>query len=366
MSKIHPRVLIGRRTMLGGAFGAAALIAAGRLEASAEPAGARTVAARQRFFGADIVDPDTGAVRADRVALSWVGCTTYALALGGSVLLLDAWVPRLTSSGYVPATPQDLADLRPEAIFIGHGHFDHAGDAGRIAQASGAVVHGTAEHCATIRAQVSAPSFPTVALGDANTLIGERHEFTVGTVAVTAIRHLHSAPTAPDRTDPSSPFFPLPDLCAIVQYPPTLDGVLQNLPRLRDQENGVLLYQFRVPGFSLVWHDSAGPLTENAPHVFDVLAGLPPTDVQIGAIQGYNQLTNGLRDPRRYIESLRPTLFVPSHHDNWLPGLTASAATYDAPLHEELSRLPPGKRPELRALHDPVDYLSPQRLTFRL
>ncbi len=352
--------------MLGGVLGAGVLLAAGRLTAAAEPAAPQTVAARQRFFGADTVDAATGAVRADRVVLAWVGCTTYAMAIGGSVFLLDAWVPRLTSTGYVPATPQDLADLAPEAIFIGHGHFDHAGDAGRIAQASGAVVYGTTDHGVSIRAQVSEPGFRTVALGDANSAPGERHDFTVGSVEVTAIRHVHSAPTAPERPGGSPPFFPMPDLCALVQHPPTLGGVLQNVPRLNDPEGGSLLYQFRVPVFSLVWHDSTGPLTEKAPNVFDVFAALPPTDVQIGAVQGFNQLTNGLRDPRRYIEAIAPTLFVPSHHDNWLPGITAGAATYDPPLRDELTRIPTPHRPELRSLYDPTDYIRPERLTFPL
>ncbi|MFD3745449.1 MBL fold metallo-hydrolase [Nocardia sp. NPDC058633] len=361
MFNTRPRGSIGRRTILGSALGAAAVLLAGKLEAGAESGAPRTVAARRRFFGDDLVD-DAGQVRADRVALSWVGCTTYALAIGGSVLLLDAWVPRITSSGYVPATPQDLADLAPAAILIGHGHFDHAGDAGRIAQACGAVVYGTAEHCANIRAQVSDPTFETVALGSELTVPGERHDFTVGAVEVTAVRHLHSAPTAPDRS--SSPFFPVPELCTIVKHPPTLEGVLENLPRLGDAEGGSLLYQLRVPGFALAWHDSAGPLTEKAPGVFDVLAGLPPTDVQIGAVQGLNQITNGMRDPRTYIEALAPSVFVPSHHDNWLPGLTASAATYDTPLHSEFARLPASSRPELRLMHDPSDYLNPSRLTF--
>lgn len=364
MCNIHPRRLIGRRTVLGSALGAAAVLMAGKLKAAAEPGAPQTVAARRRFFGADMVD-DAGQVRADRVALSWVGCATYALAIGGSVLLLDAWVPRITSSGYVPATPQDLADLAPAAILIGHGHFDHAGDAGRIAQATGAVVCGTAEHCANIRAQVTDPTFETVALGGELTVPGERHDFTIGAVAITAIRHLHSAPTAPDRASGSSPFFPVPELCTIIQHPPTLEGVLQNLPRLRDAAGGTLLYQLRVPGFALIWHDSAGPLTEKAPEVFDVLAALPSTDVQIGAVQGFNQITNGMRDPRTYIEAIAPALFVPSHHDNWLPGLTASAATYDTPLHREFTRLPAQSRPELRLMHDPTDYLNPSRLTFQ-
>ncbi|MFI6041402.1 MBL fold metallo-hydrolase [Nocardia sp. NPDC051321] len=366
MCNIRGRGSIARRTMLGGALGAGVLLVAGRLTASAEPGAPQTVAARQRFFGVDTVDAATGTVRADRVVLAWVGCTTYAMAIGGSVFLLDAWVPRLTSTGYVPATPQDLADLAPEAIFIGHGHFDHAGDAGRIAQASGAVVYGTADHGVNISAQVRDPGFRTVALGDANALPGERHDFTVGAVEVTAIRHLHSAPTAPERPGGSSSFFPMPELCALVQHPPTLAGFLQSVPRLNDPEGGSLLYQFRVPGFSVVWHDSTGPLTEKAPNVFDIFAALPPTDLHIGAVQGFNQITNGLRDPRRYIEAIAPTLFVPTHHDNWLPGITAGAANYDPPLRDELTRIPAPQRPELRSLHDPTDYVRPDRLTFAL
>lgn len=350
--------------MLGGMLGGGALVALGAATASGAPADARTIAARQRFFGTDTVDAGTGEVRPDRVVLSWVGCATYAVAFAGTVLLLDAWVPRLSSAGYVPATAQDLADLRPAAILIGHGHFDHAGDAGRIAQASGAVVHGTAEHCATIRAQVPDPGFGTVALGDAATAPGSVHEFRVGDIAVTAVRHLHSGPTAPDPVQGSAPFFPVPDLCAIAQHPPTLDDLRVGLPRLRDEEGGCLLYQLRTPGFSLVWHDSAGPLLEKAPQVFDVFTGLAPTDLQIGAIQGFNQLTNGLRDPRTYIEALRPRLFVPAHHDNWLPGFTAPAATYTATLHAELDRIPAEHRPELGSLLDPTDYIAPARLTF--
>ncbi|WP_280478645.1 MBL fold metallo-hydrolase [Nocardia asiatica] len=346
--------------------GKLAALAAGRLQPSATAADPRTIAARRRFFGADSVDAATGALRTDRVVLSWVGCTTYAMAIGGAVFLLDAWVPRLTSTGYVPATPQDLVDLAPEAIFIGHGHFDHAGDAGRIAQASGATVHGTAEHCANITAQLTDATFPTAHHGDAHTAIGARADFTVGAVEITVIRHLHSARTPPAPTDGSPRLFPRPEPGIVLAHPPTLSGLLQGIPRLRDPEGGVLLYQFRVPGLSLVWHDSTGPLTERAPQVLDVLAALPATDVQIGAVQGYNQISNGLRDPRTYIQALAPTVFVPSHHDNWLPGLTAGAANYDPALRAELHKIAAARRPELRALHDPSDYVRPQRLAFLL
>lgn len=131
-------------------------------------------------------------------------------------------------------------------------------------------------------------------------------------------------------------------------------------------EGGVLLYQFRFRGFTLTWHDSSGPLLDKAPAVLDILRTLPPSDVHIGAVQGYNQFTNGLRDPRSYIDALRPKVFVPNHHDNWFPLITARGEAFRSPLHAELSRMPEATRPDLRMLVDRDDYLAPGHLEFDL
>lgn len=356
------RTGFSRRTVLAATLGAGAVLAAGG-RAGAEPADPAMIAARQRFFGAENVDARTGATRADRAVVSWFGCASFAVSLGGTVLLLDAWVPRGASSGYVPTTPAEVAALRPAAILIGHGHFDHAADAGFLAQHSGATVFGTAEHCQTARGQVADARFPCVELGSAHSPAGEQYERTVGAVAITAIRHLHSTPTAPGP-DASPPFFPLPDPAGLAEHPPTLADLCDTVSHLADQEGGCLLYQLRVDGFTLTWHDSAGPLTDRAPHVLDQLARLPRTDLHLGAVQGFNQLTNGLRDPFDYVRALRPRIFAPSHHDNWLPVFTVPGERYTDALTTEFDRLPAAERPELIMLRDPEDYLTPARLTF--
>ncbi|WP_280501221.1 MBL fold metallo-hydrolase [Nocardia farcinica] len=353
-----------RRTLLGGAIGAGLVATAGRSVATADE---RMIAARTRFFGAANVDPKTGAVRGDKVILSWFGCASFAAALGGTVVLLDAWVPRGAHSGYVPTTVAEVGDLRPEAIFLGHGHFDHAGDAGALTRASGAVLFGTAEHCAQAQSHVPESPLRTVALGDATSAPGETCHHSVGPVEVTAVRHVHSGPKPPDRSGAgSAPFFPVPDIRDSIANPPELCDLIALGSALPDQEGGSLLYQFRVGGFTLTWNDSAGPLTEAAPQVYDVLRALPASDVHVGAIQGFNQPLNGLRDVRQYIEATRPGVFVPSHHDNWLPGFTARGETYRATLEGELERLPADQRPELRFLSDPGDYIRPEALTFAL
>ena len=63
---------------------------------------AATVTARRRVFGAANVDARTGAVRRDRVILSWFGVTNFAMAIRGHVVLLDAWVARGRAFGLRP------------------------------------------------------------------------------------------------------------------------------------------------------------------------------------------------------------------------------------------------------------------------
>ncbi|MFE2999163.1 MBL fold metallo-hydrolase [Nocardia sp. NPDC059246] len=331
-------------------------------------ASSQTIAARQRFFGEAAVDPVSGAVREDQVLVSWFGCASFAVAMGGVVFLLDAWVPRGATSGYVPTGPEEVAALDPAAIFIGHGHFDHAADAGAIARASGAVVHGTAEHCATARKQVGGAELACQELGSGKSAPGDRYDFELAPgLSVTAVRHLHSARTPRhEGADASAPVRPKPCLCDIRAYPPGLADAGHLARNLLAPEGGVLLYQFRLGDFVLTWHDSSGPLLDKAPHVLDVLRTLPASDVHIGAVQGYNQFTNGLRDPRSYIEALRPKVFVPNHHDNWLPLITARGEAFRTPLHEEVARMPEGARPEVRMLLDRDDYLAPGRMAFDL
>ena len=354
-----------RRALVRGAAGTGVAAAFGTAAPAAAVPRRAMVRTRQRFFGRANVHPVTGEVRRDRVVLSWFGCASFALAMNGTVLLLDAWVPRGQHSGYVPTDPDEVARLAPEAILIGHGHFDHAADAAPIAAASGALVVGTAEHCDQARSQAGS-RLRVRRLGDADTAPGTVHRLRVGGVAVTAVRHVHSATSAPDTDDPHVPLLPPPDPSSVLAHPPTVPDALDTLTHLPDEEGGCLLYQLRMPGFRIAWNDSAGPLKDQAPEVLDVLRSLPRSDVHVGTIQGFNQPVNGLRDPRTYIEALRPRVFVPCHHDDWgVPGVTTNGSHYEAPLRAELERIPEHRRPALRFLTDPEDYLRPGRLTFQ-
>lgn len=328
---------------------------------SSANAASNAVAARTAFFGASNVNQSTGAVRSDRVIAAWAGVSTFALAIKGNVVLLDAWVPDFYPK-YVPTTPTQLAQLKPSRIFIGHGHFDHALDAVPIAKASGATIVGTAEHCAEFRKQwasvkCSAASPAAAALGTTTSYTG------LPGVSVTVVRNLHSGITAPDGSH--KPFLPLPPSLRVIK---TLGDPLNGLNVLShfgDPEGGALLYRFRVGTFDLVWHDSAGPLvdTEGGEQVVAALRRMAPVDVQLGAIQGYNEFVNGFRDPVTYIKALKPARFVPNHHDDWLPVVSVPASQMAEPFAESIAR--EGLKTPVTFLLDPTDYLRPARLTWK-
>lgn len=327
-----------------------------------------SVALRQRFFGHENVDAATGAVRADRVILSWFGVTNFAAAINGHVVLLDAWVPRGEYSGYIPTNPTELAALKPEFIFSGHSHFDHLADAAPIITASGATLVGAPEQCDQVRKQagsgVAVACIDAIARGAA---YGARAELgsVIPGVGITVIKHVHSAAEPADASDPHTPATPPPDANASVFHLPAPQDTAHLASHLGDGENGTLLYQFRVGDFALTWHDSSGPLKEVAPSVFAEFRSLPSaTDVELGAIMGFNQITNGLRDPRMYTEAISPKVFVPTHHDNWAPGVSTRGENYKPIVEAELAKIPAAQRPILRFISDPGDYVRPEVLTF--
>ena len=328
----------------------------------------RTIALRQKFFGAANVDGRTGAVRKDAVILTWSSVMTYAASIKGHVVLFDAWVARGEHSGYVPTDAGELAALKPEYVFIGHGHFDHAADAAQVVHESGATLVGTPEHCDQVRAQAMSgykdSSVACLAAAPRLAPYGtvSRPKIKIPGVSLTTVTIVHSGAQMVDPSDTGGvhqPLVPPNDFSVIANHPPTPESIVHLVSHQNDKENGDLLYQFRIGDFTLAMHDTSGPNKEVAPKVYTALKALPKTDVEVASVQGFGQITNGGRDFRLMVEALRPQELVPGHHDNWLPGLSTRGAYYRPYVVEELSRIPAAQRPVLHWMEDPDDYLQP-------
>src|SRR3954454_17356328 len=138
----------------------AAALCSGSLAASAKGADPTLVKARQKFFGVENVDAN-GNVDKGKVVFSWATNTTYVVSALGHVILLDSYInrPELPTAPIdrrrTPILPQDFVDVRPEGIFLGHGHGDHADNPAYVAKWTGAAIFASAEPCDVMQQDVT-------------------------------------------------------------------------------------------------------------------------------------------------------------------------------------------------------------------
>lgn len=360
---------VGVRRALASVAALAMLATAG--VAAADTATATLVRTRQKFFGIENVDPSTGEVRADRVIFSWIHNASFAAALNGHVVVLDAFFPT-HNPGYIPTDPYEMGDLRPEYVFIGHGHFDHAEDVPHVLKRAGEATKlvGTPQHCDQMRAAMPGFTLTCVDAVARDAQMGDSRALNdlIPGVEITAIKHPHSAAQPPDPLDPNGPYVPT------VPFPPAYGPRISNPPIPQQApddgtltpsgaEGGSVLYQFRVGDFALAYHDTTGPV-KVGDATWNAMNALPASDIEIGAVVNFGQLTNGMRDVRILVEALRPKFFVPNHHDDWDPALGSRGENYERPVSEELAKIPADRRPELLWTYDPYDYLRPGLFTY--
>lgn len=321
-------------------------------------------AARDAILGPDATDPAF-------VKLWWAGVSSFIVSMGGHLFYFDAWEIIGLHADYLPIGREELAAMAPEAILVGHGHFDHAADLGYIAGRNGSAVVGSQEICDLAREQAdrdgNALLFPCLVTGSMTTPapgVIQPVKLWADLPEVSILQHIHSAATN-ESDDPGTPFAPIaPE--SLLAYLLNLNTDPQEyqwfLQSLDDPQGGTWAYHLRIGDFSLLQHNSAGPIrSENpgGPEVQQALDSFPEcVDVQLGAILGFNQPLNGLRDPRLYIEHAHAKIFLPTHHDNWAPGVSAGARGYEMQLRAEIATLE--NPPELDFLVDPEDYLKPR------
>jgi hypothetical protein len=286
-------------------------------QAMAKPSAAM-IAARQKIFGIENVNARNGKVRDDRVVVSWLTNATFAAAMKGHVVLLDSFVTRLEIiPGRTPIVIQDLLDLQPEAIFLGHGHFDHADNAAYIAQQTGAVIYATPETCDNMAIDATnnfKNGYSLVSTVACKTLTGRGslpgaeivaiNDFEPD-VRISVFKHLHSTNTG--VSDPTA--VPIAATVAGVCAPTATKGntfpcnlqdprdpelfpagtplepTVLNIATSRQGPGGpiALFYVFTVNNankFKFVWHNSTGDIIDSCALPNNVAGTNPPVPAE--------------------------------------------------------------------------------------
>src|SRR3984885_3853463 len=283
-------------TIVGAALLSSSLVG----QALGKPHDAAMIAARQKIFGAANVNENNGKVRDDRVVFSWLTNATFAASVKGHVVLLDTFVTRLEiKPGRTPLVIQDLVDLKPEALFIGHGHFDHADNAAYIAQETGAVIYATPETCDNMHVDATnnfnngftlVPTVVCKTITDRGSTPGKQviaiNDFEPA-VSISVFKHLHSTNTGVTDPDAVPIAATVNGVCTATAskgntFPCNLQdprdpmlfplgtslSTVMNIATARTGPGGpiALFYVFTVNSgdkFRFVWHNSTGDITDS-------------------------------------------------------------------------------------------------------
>jgi len=272
-----------------------------------------------------------------KITLDWLGCATFRLTLGETVVFLDAYMDRVPSAPSVGMTTADVE--RADFILVGHSHFDHIAGAEIIAAKTGAKIIGSHESGRVMFEKGIPREQMLLSQG------GERHRLAPG-ITVRVLPGLHSCTWVASNLAATEEAHGHLGLCederAAISSEAGLataigqraGGDNQQSVELRNHlrnavgspvTGGPLAYLIETPAGSIFWQDTSGCWT-------GVLEGLKP-DVAILAIAGRGNVDGepiqGSLAHFAALEArlLQPRMIIPGHHDNWMPPVTPEGGT---------------------------------------
>jgi L-ascorbate metabolism protein UlaG (beta-lactamase superfamily) len=295
---------LSRRQILAGASGLAASLMLPRRAAANSSRFGPTAAP-----GCDDLTPALvgGPVPTDatRLTIRWLGCTNYELAYRDQVVLFDTYYERGPRNRPLGFTVNQVH--RADAIFIGHGHFDHMSDAVQVSAQTGAPVIGAPVTMEKALASGLPASKAVTVTGRG----GELLRFNGFTVEPILAHHsiLSGAVLAA-----------FGQAIGTVIGPPTAEqAAAEAVIRAKGTSSplviteGTIAYLFTFDtGFKLIYRNSAGPITA---YERDALARVGRTDVAIVAYIGQYVAGNQIAITLPLVDLYNPDIYLPCHHD---------------------------------------------------
>jgi L-ascorbate metabolism protein UlaG (beta-lactamase superfamily) len=235
-----------------------------------------------------------------------LGTTNFEFVYRNQVILMDAYYDRGPRNRPIGFKPTQIT--RADAIYIGHGHFDHMSDAVSVAQQTHAPVIGAPTATDTARS-LGLPQAQTITVNGKGGEILRYNGFTVQPILAqhstlapevlnafkTAINAAIGAPT-PDEVAAE----------AAILARGTFD------PKVITE--GTIAYLFTFDnGFKLIYRNSAGPITTYERAAMARIGG--STDVAIVAYIGQYAAERQIAATLPIVQLYHPRLYLPSHHD---------------------------------------------------
>lgn len=222
-----------------------------------------------------------------QLAFRWYGTAAFEVRTAKASVFFDPYLSREALSGLLfgPALPKPArwpgTFSRPDAIFIGHGHFDHYLDAPELARKTGAALYASADALQVARLEHTA--------ADRLHAIAGGMQIPVGDLVVEVVTGHHSD-------------MPTQALCGGMM------GAKVKVPMwFLDYKNGPTF------GFVIHWRGRSLVHIDSADFVDAALEG-HKADVALFAMSGWPYTKNVFS---RLYEAIGPDVLVPMHHDDF-------------------------------------------------
>lgn len=252
--------------------------------------------------------------------LRWLGTAGFDITSSQDRILIDPYLSRnLKAFPFQPLKPRQFESV--DAIFLTHGHFDHALDVPEIARLSGAKVYASRETCKRLQGSGVEPSQLEP--------LSDNACFEVGAFKVKAIPSEHVD-------------F---DLTLVVK---TLLRSLPHLPSVLKLGSHypvgeVFAFLIEVEGKRLLHMGSAYMSRE--------LLDEGAIDLFLVPVQGRSDIT---RLAAQIVAELRPRYVIPHHHDDFYPPLSQTIDLQ--PFIAELEILAPRVRVIVPSINNWVEF----------
>ena len=256
------------------------------------------------------------------LVLRWLGVSNYELAFRDQIILFDAFYSRVWPARPLGLLPSQVT--KANAVYFGHGHWDHAADGPEVARQTGAKMYGGPPTTEFLKAQ-GVPDAQLVALKG-----GEIQEFNGFTIQAIHANHAGGRPDAVNK---------LMDLYE--QLVPQFYGRDQTdaekaeLTRLRRRgaggprvnAEGTLVYLVTFGnGYRIAYSDTGGAIT---PELKAAFASLPRTDIGMIPYTGRFNTTRQNEESIPFVDTFKPRIVLPSHHEDE----TGVGAHFDMPIY---------------------------------
>jgi L-ascorbate metabolism protein UlaG (beta-lactamase superfamily) len=239
------------------------------------------------------------------LAVRWTGFSNFELAVGGRIILLDAYFDR--GSIYPPLGFKAADVKKADLLLIGHGHVDHMSDAASVGARTGATVVGAPVTIEKLMTQPIEPKQLRTVTGQG----GETLKFDGFTVEPVLGRH----------GQPSRPVTETIERALGSVTPPMTaeQRAEQDMIRARGTSDprvvaeGTIAYLISLDnGFRILYRDSGGRVTDHEKVAMDRIGRV---DLALVAVSAEYLNSSTVGQALEHMRTYKPDVYMPAHHD---------------------------------------------------